>query len=197
MTESGMRIGIFGGAFDPVHCGHIRVAESFLASNLLDRLLILPTPVSPHKETENQSSFEHRVEMLNLAFKNCEKVIISDLEAHLPKPSYTLQTIEHLQDENPENTYFLCVGEDNLESFHKWWKYEDILEKVTLIVARRPEARSSEQKSEILEQAIFVDHDEIEISSTEIRDGVRTDNLSKYVPVPVADYIWSNNLYNG
>lgn len=135
--------------------------------------------------------------MLKLAFKSYDSVIISDLEAHLPKPSYTLQTIEHLQDENPENIYFLCIGEDNLESFHKWWKYEDILKKVTIIVARRPDAQSSEQKSEILERAIFVDHNEMEISSTEIREGVRIDNLIKYVPVPVADYIRSNNLYTG
>lgn len=197
MTETGQRIGIFGGAFDPVHLGHVRVAESFWGSNLIDRLLILPTPVSPHKETENQSSFKHRFEMLKLAFKSYDSVIISDLEAHLPKPSYTLQTIEHLQDENPENIYFLCIGEDNLESFHKWWKYEDILKKVTIIVARRPDAQSSEQKSEILERAIFVDHNEMEISSTEIREGVRIDNLIKYVPVPVADYIRSNNLYTG
>lgn len=197
MIETGLRIGIFGGAFDPVHLGHVRVAESFLGSNLIDRLLILPTPVPPHKEAENQSAFEHRFEMLKLAFESYNRVIISDLEAHLPKPSYTLQTIEHLQGENPENTYFLCIGEDNLESFHKWWKYQDILKKVTIIVARRPEAQSSVQKPEILERAIFVEHNEMEISSTEIREGVRENNLIKYVPVPVADYIRSHNLYIG
>lgn len=197
MTETGKRIGIFGGAFDPVHLGHVRVAESFLDSNLFDRLLILPTPVSPHKETENQSSFEHRFEMLKLAFESHDRVIISDLEAHLPKPSYTLQTIEYLQDENPDKTYFLCIGEDNLESFHKWWKYEEILKKVTIIVARRPDTKSSEQKSEILERVIFVDHNEMEISSTEIREGVCKDNLINYVPASVAGYIRSNNLYIG
>lgn len=197
MNENSQRIGVFGGAFDPVHLGHLQASESFLNSNLIDRLLVLPTPVAPHKESHQQTSFAHRYQMLKLAFQNHENVVVSELETHLPKPSYTLQTIEHLQNANPDNLYFLCIGEDNLASFHKWWKYEEILNLVTLIVAGRPESHGTEQQSDILERAIFVDHDEIEISSTEIREEVQKEHLCDYVPESVADYIMRNNLYTG
>lgn len=197
MSPAGQRIGIFGGAFDPVHHGHVKIARSFLDSNLIDRLLIIPTPESPHKDTSGQTPFEHRFQMLQLAFREVEQVDVSDIETRFPKPSYTLRTIRHLQDENPDTKYFLCIGEDSLASFHKWWEYEEILERVPLIVASRPGSDSSQQSQSILDRAIFVDHSDVDISSTEIRKKIRSgdSNLTDTVPEPVADYILSNNLY--
>lgn len=197
MKPAGMRIGIFGGAFDPVHHGHTQIAESFLASNLIDKLLVLPTPASPHKKNSDQTAFSHRYEMLKLAFHDNDRVVVSDLETELPNPSYTLRTIEHLQQENPENTYYLCIGEDSLSSFHKWWKYEEILERIPLVVASRPDAESSGLPQSILERALFVDHNEVDISSTQIRKRAREGDsrLKDLVPDSVAQYIFRNNLY--
>lgn len=197
MTPAGgKRIGLFGGAFDPVHIGHIKVAQSFLDTRLMDRLLILPTAESPHKETSGQVSFHHRFKMLQLAFLDEDDVEISDLEQHLPKPSYTLQTIEHLQENFPDNHYFLCIGEDNLDSFQEWWNYETILEKVTLIVAKRPAIEGMDGSEKILNHVIFAEHDEIDISSTEIRRAKLSGELSQYVPAGVDDYIRRHKLYS-
>lgn len=195
MMARGLRIGLFGGAFDPVHIGHQRVAESFLKSNLIDELHVLPTAQSPHKENKRSTSFNHRSQMLKLAFSDYEHVMVNEIENSLPKPSYTLQTIEHLQNVYPENLYYLCIGEDNLASFHKWYKYKSILQKVTLIVAGRPGAEGSSQQTEILERSIFIDHEEIEISSTDIRNQKNPGKMDKAVPESVIDYIQRHNLY--
>lgn len=198
MKPAGMRIGIFGGAFDPVHHGHTQIAESFLASNLIDKLLVLPTPASPHKKNSDQTAFSHRYEMLKLAFSDNERVVVSDLETELPSPSYTLRTIEHLQQENPEDTYYLCIGEDSLTSFHQWWQHENILERVPLVVASRPDVNSVGLSRTILDRTLFVDHIEVDISSTQIRNRARKGDsrLKDLVPDSVAQYIFSNKLYS-
>lgn len=198
MKPAGVRIGIFGGAFDPVHLGHVKIAGSFLASKIIDKLLVLPTPVSPHKKDQEQTPFEHRYEMLKLAFQEFDKVLVSDLESHLPKPSYTLRTIESLQEKHPQNKYFLCIGEDSLAAFHTWWKYEEILKRTPLIVASRPGTDSSSIAGEILERAIFIDHTEVDVSSTEIREkaSMKDDSLKLLVPGSVAHYIFNNKLYS-
>lgn len=195
MSSTGLRIGLFGGAFDPVHIGHQRVVESFLNSNLIDELHLLPTPHPPHKDLPSSASFAQRYEMLRLAFSGYEQVVISDIEKKLPEPSYTLQTIEYLQKKHPDIIYFLCIGEDNLESFHKWFKYEKILMKVTLLVAARPGANSHDQRSDILERAVFIDHNELEISSTKIRTEENIEEILDLVPENVARYIVEHNLY--
>lgn len=195
MTGTGLRIGLFGGAFDPVHVGHLRVAESFLKSHLIDELHLLPTPYPPHKKNKKSTSFHHRCRMLQIAFSGYENVVINEIENRLPKPSYTLQTIEYLQEQHPENLFYLCIGEDNLASFHKWHKYETILQKVTLLVAARPESDSTSQRKEILERAIFIDHSEIEISSTEIRNRKKLRETNRAVPENIIDYIQRHNLY--
>jgi len=197
VTSAGNRTGIFGGAFDPVHLGHLKIAESFLSSNLIDNLLVLPTHESPHKETDDQTGFSHRYEMLKLAFQGHRNVIVSDLETRLPSPSYTLRTIEYLQKTSPEQIYFLCIGEDSLSSFHKWWRYGEILRRVPLIVASRPGVDSSCVSDSVLESAIFVDHTEVDVSSTEIRKKARECDslLNTLVPENVAQYIFRHHLY--
>lgn len=188
------RIGILGGSFDPVHCGHVRIASSFLTSGLIDTLLILLSPYPPHKQNREQAAFSHRFEMLKLAFRGIERVEISDLEKKLEKPSYTLHTLEYLQKENPETLYYLCLGEDSLQHFDEWYKYRKILKKADLLVAERPGFDKSGVDKEILEHAIFVEHDPYPISSTAIRK-LRV-NIKEDLPNAVAAYIEKNNLYD-
>lgn len=188
------RTGILGGSFDPVHNGHLRIAESFLNSGLIEKLLVIPAPTPPHK-TALQVEFTHRMEMLKLAFQHQNSVEISDLEAHLPAPSYSIQTIQYLQDRNPENVYYLCLGEDSLIHFHSWHRYREIIQKVTLLIAERPGFDSSAVDQELLENSIFVDHDPYELSSTEIRETkIGNIELSR-IPKPVLKYINDHNLY--
>lgn len=187
------RVGIFGGSFDPVHNGHVQIARSFLNSGLIQKLLILLSPSPPHKQGQHQAETSHRFEMLKLAFNDIKEAKVSDLERNLPKPSYTLQTIEHLQKKNPDHLFYLCLGEDSLLHFHKWHRHEDILERVYLVVARRPGIDTSGVDQNILEKVIFIDHDPVAASSTAIRQA-NGDKISD-LPQPVVDYIKKHNLY--
>ena len=186
------RVGVFGGSFDPVHQGHTHIVNEFLASGLIDELLILLTPDPPHKEKSAQAYYDHRLKMLELAFADFQNVVISDLEKSLPVPSYTLQTIQYLKRENPGYTYFLCMGEDSIASFHTWYRYEDLLNQVTLVVANRPGITSKQISKEILEKTIFLNNSEVNISSTEIRLSEIEDTV---VPQQVAQYIRKHKLY--
>ncbi|MEX0648132.1 MAG: nicotinate (nicotinamide) nucleotide adenylyltransferase [Balneolaceae bacterium] len=190
----GKRVGIFGGSFDPVHNGHIHIVKSFLSSGLLDEILVLLTPDPPHKDLHAQAEFEDRFNMLKLAFSGLDNVRISDLETRLPKPSYTLQTVEYLQQKNPENTWYLCMGEDSLATFHTWHRYRDILNKVTLLAAERPGFSHPETAPEVLEKTIIVKHTPVKISSSDIRLKGRNDSLPS-LPEPVAAYIRQHQLY--
>lgn len=187
------RVGIFGGSFDPVHKGHIKIARSFLNSGLIRELLILLTPSPPHKQAMDQTDFFHRFEMLKLVFQSEEKVRVSDLEKDLPQPSYSLQTIKHLQNRYPDSIFYLCLGEDSLRDFHKWHKYKKILERVTLLVARRPDVDTSPVDPEVLEKVIFIDHEPVPVSSTEIRN--RSEKERNELPPSVAEYIEKHHLY--
>lgn len=188
------RVGIFGGSFDPVHNGHIRIVQSFLKSGLVDEILVLLTPDPPHKKQENQAPFSHRMEMLKRAFAGQKQVQVSDLETKLPAPSYTLQTIEYLQEKFPETTWFLCMGEDSLATFKDWHRYDEILNKLTLLVAERPGIEISNVSPEILEKTAFVKHEPVNISSSGIRGEGNADS-SPSIPEPVADYIRQHRLY--
>lgn len=187
------RVGIFGGSFDPVHKGHIHIAQSFLRSGLIEQLLILLTPSPPHKKSADQTEYSHRFEMLQLAFQSFDQVQVSDLERELPQPSFTLQTIEYLQEQYVDTIFYLCMGEDSLRDFHKWYHYKEILERVVLLIAKRPGFDSSTVDSEILEHVIFIDHEPVAVSSTEIRKNFAL--KKKNVPTDVFDYIKNQQLY--
>ncbi len=191
------RIGIFGGVFDPVHLGHLSISRSFLESKIINQLLILPSPSPPHKQGKSILSLKHRLQMLELAYQGWDNIDISDLETRLPAPSYTLQTVKHLQKSNPDNLYFLCIGGDSLKNFKSWYEYRQILNRVTLLVAERPEISLDDVSEELLEKSIFVDHQPVKISSTAIRKqadyGLK---ISDGLPDEVLDYILKHHLYD-
>ena len=188
------QIGLFGGSFDPVHNGHVEAVNSFLESGLVDEVWVLLTPAPPHKPNQKKTDFKHRYNMLNLAFQESDSIKISDIEKDLPKPSYTLQTIHHLKTQYPDYTFFLCLGGDSLHSFHKWHKYDEILEECTLLVVYRPGSDHAAVDSDILEKSIFVDHKPMNISSTEIRREPDSSTIMK-LPEEVLNYIQKYNLY--
>jgi len=187
------RIGIYGGSFDPVHNGHVFAVQSFLNSGLIDELWVLLTPYPPHKTDQSQSDYRHRFEMLKLAFEGYDNVLIKTVENELPSPSYTLQTLEHLEKKHPSHTFFLCLGEDSIQHFHTWHRYKDILKKCSIIVVERPGFNSSDVDELILEKTIFIDHSPVDISSSRIREN--TGSAESEVPQSVADYIEKHQLY--
>lgn len=193
------KVGIFGGSFDPVHIGHVHLAQSFLASGLIHKLLVLLTPAPPHKQGREITPYADRLAMLNLAFKDFEDVEISTIEQQLPSPSYSLQTLEYLQNTHPGTLFYLCMGEDSLVQFHKWYKYREILNRSDLIVAERPGYDRSSVSDEILESAIIVDHQPVDASSTEVRKSLEwQSNLNedeRQLPDSVRKYIDEKGLY--
>ncbi|MEX0770331.1 MAG: nicotinate (nicotinamide) nucleotide adenylyltransferase [Balneolaceae bacterium] len=192
------RIGVLGGSFDPVHDGHVSIARSFLKCNLIHRLLIIPASSPPHKPGELSASFSHRFEMLKLAFKNDEKVTVSEIENRLPDPSYTLRTIHSLQQTHPDTLFYLCMGGDSLAGFDTWYEYREILKRVFLLVAERPDEDPLQVKEAIREKAVFTEHQPLRISSSSIRKKrMKHPELleTQRVPGSVAKYISKHHLY--
>lgn len=187
--------GIFGGAFDPVHRGHVACIRSFLQSGLIDRILILPTPHPPHKEASPTASFQDRYNMLLIACSEFgDRVEVSDLERTLEPPSYTVRTLRTLQQRHPEVEFKLCIGEDSLVTFSSWYSYREILERTELLVAERPGFSTESIPKEILDRTTFVNHIPVESSSTSLRRaGIAPER--EELPRGVFEYIREHHLY--
>lgn len=188
-------IGIFGGSFNPVHKGHLAIAGSFLDSGYISELWVLLTPDPPHKEGEELVSYRLRFRMLQEVFDDWEQVRVSDLETDLPKPSYTLQTLQYLTEKYPDKSFYLCIGGDSARHFIQWHRWREILSYCKLLVARRS-TEELELDSTVAENAHIIDHEPVPISSTEIRNKISEgEDISELVPSEVEDLIHTHNLY--
>lgn len=196
-----MRIGVFGGAFNPVHLGHLKLARCYIESLSLDKLIVVPTANPPHKSADGLASEEDRFNMLSLAFENEENVEISDIEFHRDGKSYTFDTIEELKKIYQGAELFLIIGSDQFLSFDKWHRYEELLESVTLCTAAREKNKRDElvEFSKTLpcgESCFIADFEPIVISSSEIRSMIKSEqDASNYISKKVYDYITQKGLY--
>lgn len=196
MSSDSQGIGLLGGSFDPVHNGHVSICRSYLNSKYVDRLFVVLTPEPPHKEDRELTAYSHRFKMLKLALGNFENLIISDIEQRLPKPSYTVNTVEHFKNKFPGHDLYLCIGEDSFLHFTNWYKWQQIIEKCMLLVAGRPNSGDRELPKKLRSQARFIKHEEVEISSSNIREKLRNgEKVNQYLPVKVRDYIKNHQLY--
>ncbi|OGO88441.1 MAG: nicotinate (nicotinamide) nucleotide adenylyltransferase [Clostridiales bacterium GWF2_36_10] len=194
-----MKIGIFGGTFNPVHIGHVRAAEAFVSELGLDRLFVLPNFLPPLKGKESAPAFD-RLEMLKIAFFDFEKAIINDFELQKGDTSYTYKTLEYFKSIYPEDEIFLLIGDDNLLIFQKWVNTEYILKNCNLCVALRLGADITEVKSELEQKynakIIILSYNPTIISSTELRVcELRDKELCEYLPSGVYNYISEKGLY--
>ncbi len=196
------KTGIFGGAFNPVHNGHINLAREAIEQLKLRRLLVIPTFEPPHKATK-LVSFNERMEMCRLAFEGISDkcaVEVSDIERQMGGVSYTINTIRELARKFPGEQFYLLIGGDMLFSFREWFKYESILKESKVCAV----ARGGDSFTDMLEFAAEMGRvkvlptNVVDISSTEIRRRI-TDgaDISELVPKAVAEYIAENNLYRG
>ncbi|MDZ7680315.1 MAG: nicotinate (nicotinamide) nucleotide adenylyltransferase [Fodinibius sp.] len=189
-------IGLLGGSFDPVHNGHLAIARSFLNSDYISKLWVLLTPDPPHKTDETLSDYDQRLTMLKAAFNHEDCVYVSDIERQLPRPSYTVKTLEYLTQQYPEQQFYLCIGQDSLANFKQWKSWKQILAYCNLLVARRPENNTGDLDPAISENTHFVHHQPVAISSTQIRQDIASGkNISKVVPDSVRRIIEQSNLY--
>ncbi len=191
-----MKIGIFGGTFNPVHNGHVLLAENFRKELKLDKILVIPTAVPPHKEADNIASGEDRIEMCRRAFGDGAE--ISDVEISRGGRSYTVETLEILKDIYKDSELYLLVGSDMLLSFTRWYRWEDILSMCTLCATDRDNEKTCrDADKDFFERVIFCDFPKFVVSSSLIREKLlKNEDVSSLIPEKVEEYIKEKGLYN-
>ncbi len=132
-----MKIGLFFGTFNPIHIGHLIIANHLAENADLDTIWLVVTPLNPHKNKKTLLEDHHRLTMVKIAVEGYPKLGASDIEFDLPQPNYTVNTLIHLSEKHPQHEFSLIMGEDNLNSFHKWKNYDVILENHTIYVYPR------------------------------------------------------------
>ncbi len=196
-----MRLGILGGAFNPPHLGHLVCAQEALVQLELDRVVFMPVGVAPHREIEADPGAEVRLEMAELAVANDERFVTSRLELDREGPSYTVDTLEQLRSESPDDELFLILGGDQAAALAGWHEPEQVLERATVAVFERVSWSRDAIGLHIGRlrgaQAVrYLDMPLIQVSSSAIRRRVREGLPIRYlVPDAVGDYITSHDLY--
>lgn len=194
-----LQIGLFGGSFDPVHNAHIEIIRFLLESPHLDEVWLIPSKMHPFKGELERVTDADRIEMLRLAITPLgSHVRIIDYELQQDRVNYTLETVEYLQDIHPEYKFSFILGSDNLNSFHSWNRFEEILRRVELICFIRPgyDPHPDAALSVFAERIHIIRDLMIDLASTDIRNLVEYDQpISAFVPAPVADYIELHGLY--
>jgi nicotinate-nucleotide adenylyltransferase len=198
-----VRIGILGGTFNPPHLGHLVCGQEAYRELQLDCVMLIPARIPPHKPVEHEPGPEHRLRLCELATEGDDRFTVSRLELERDGPSYTVDTLEKLSSQAPNNELFLIVGGDIAAGLPKWHRPERVLELATLAIAkRRGTTRGSvEQGLAGLrggDRAQFFRMPRIGLSSTMIRRRVAAGQPIRYlVPDRVVDYIERHELYGG
>jgi nicotinate-nucleotide adenylyltransferase len=190
-----MRLGVFGGTFDPVHMVHLVLAEQCREQARLDRVLFVPAARPPHKRDVALSPFARRVEMLQLAVSGHPVFQISEIEKDRPGPSFTADTLRALRQQYPDDELFLLIGSDSLRDLPTWYEPEQIAELATLLVVLRPSVPLPGDLPKPF-RAQTVEMPLLEISSRDLRQRVREGRTIRYfVPRAVECYIETHGLY--
>lgn len=198
-----MHIGLYFGTFNPIHVGHLIVANYMTQEVGLDEVWFVVSPQSPFKREADLLPDHHRLQMVHLAIREHEKLRACDIEFELARPSFTISTLGALKEQHQDKSFSIIMGEDNLRSLHKWKNAEKILSEYRILVYARAEQSGVEDigledMDPMLSSAqIDVFHAPmLWISSTYIRDAIRNHRDIRYlVPEPVANYISNNFLY--
>lgn len=206
-ARSAKRIGIMGGSFDPVHVGHLIIAQDAVERLELSEVVFIPAAIPPHKQHIQQVGAEHRLEMLKLATEADIRFSVSDIELQRGGVSYTVDTLRELQEARPDADWVLIVGSDNLVDLHNWYKIDELLDLCEIATFLRPGESSlemiaskvmlPESRKESLLRNVVEAH-LIEVSSTEIRMRVAEGLSVRYlVPPEVEMYMFEHGLYRG
>ena len=201
-----MKIGLYFGTFNPIHIGHLIIANHMAEHAGLDQVWMVVTPHNPLKKKSSLLDDFHRLQMVHLATENFSKIKPSDVEFRLSQPNYTVNTLVHIQEKYPNYEFSLIMGEDNLKSLHKWKNYEAILTHHEIYVYPRIEAKTLTGETIPIEtengliknhpKIHMIDAPVVEIASTFIRENIKKGkNVQPLLPVKVWEYIDHNNFY--
>ena len=191
-----MKVGLYFGSFNPIHIGHLVIANHLVEHSNLDQIWFVVTPHNPFKKKSSLLDNYQRLEMVYRATKDYTKLKPSDIEFNLPQPNYTINTLTYLQEKYPDNTFSLIMGEDNLKSFHKWKNYELILENHHIYVYPRISKGMVETQFDNHKKIHHIDAPIMELSSTFIRNAIKTGkNIQPMLPEYVWEYLDEMNFY--
>jgi nicotinate-nucleotide adenylyltransferase len=191
-----MKIGLYFGTFNPIHVGHLIIANHLAEHSDLDQIWMVVTPHNPHKKKSTLLEDHHRLHMVRLATESYPKIVPSDIEFKLPQPNYTVNTLAHLEEKYPQHKFSLIMGEDNLNALHKWKNYEIIIQNHEIYVYPRLNSGLTENE--------FINHPKIhkiaapiiEISSTAIRESIKNKkSVIPMLPPLVWEYVDHNLFY--
>ncbi|MEI9808200.1 MAG: nicotinate (nicotinamide) nucleotide adenylyltransferase [Bacteroidota bacterium] len=188
-----MKIGLYFGTFNPVHAGHLIIANHLLNSTDLQKIWFIVSPQNPFKESNTLLNEYDRLHLLKLATEDDTRIKVLDIEFSLPKPSYTSVTLIHLEEKYPGNEFSVIMGSDSFQNLHKWKNYESIIKNYAIYIYRRP---GFEIKNDINAQINIADAPLLQISSTAIRQIVKEGKSIRYlVPEKVREEIERGGYY--
>ncbi len=193
------KVGLFFGTFNPIHIGHLILANHLVEYSDLNEVWFVVTPHNPHKQKKSLLNDNHRYQMVEIAIEDYPKLKASKIEFGLPQPNYTVITMVHLREKYPNYQFSLLMGEDNLQSFHKWKNYESIIENHDIYVYPR-KFSNKEKKAKITErysEKIYnLDAPIVEVSSTFIRKAIKEKkNIKPLLENKVYIYLDEMNFY--
>lgn len=195
-----MKTGLFGGTFDPIHNGHLKVALTAKNRLGLDRIIFIPSGNPPHKTDKKVTDKEHRLAMTRLAVVETGAEV-SDWEIRQEKKSYSVDLVRHFMEENPDDELYFIIGGDSFYDLPTWYHYQELMELCRFVVIFRPDTEKSElldlfEGTEKAPRIFFLEDLNLDISSTEIRQLIRAGkSASHLLPEPVMAYIFTHNLY--
>lgn len=190
-----MNIGIFSGSFNPIHIGHIILANYIVEFTDIDEVWMLVSPQNPLKDDKGLADENDRYQMVETALRAYPKLKASKFEFSMPKPSYTIDTLKALKQTYPQHTFSLIIGADNWSVFDSWKDYNSILENYVVKIYPRLSSRIT-ISSKLKGKVETLDSPVIDISSTFIREGIASDkNMKAFLPEGVYEYIVEKDLY--
>lgn len=189
-----MKVGLYFGSFNPIHIGHLAIANYMVEFSDLDELWMVISPQNPLKKKKTLLDEFERYRLVELALNDDQKIKPADIEFRLPKPSYTIDTLTYLSEKYPKNEFVLIAGTDNFSSFHKWKNYEEILKQYKLYIYPRPGYGLGEFENH--KSIELINAPLMEISSSFIRNSIKDGKDVRYfLPKEVYDYIDKMHLY--
>ena len=197
-----MKIAIFGGSFNPIHLGHIKLVKCAVETASLDKVLLIPTGITPHKSNREMVSAQHRLEMCKIAVSPYKNIEVSSIEINREGKSYTYQTLNSLKEIYPNDEFYIIMGSDMYLSLHTWKNADSFLKNLNVISDLRNGAdlKEMENQSQLLEKygakSYLINHLVMTVSSTEIRNRLKNNqDVSDLLDCKVLEYIKTHHLY--